>query len=126
MRFLKLERRALVTLRSASGGLPGGSSVALTINRDTDISVVSVLQKFASTISHRLPTHFFHYEHTCGEQIRQDLWILEKDMPDADGEYFVCPVCHMPALQVVTVPQQQAEILIGGIAWPHSPIVLPP
>jgi len=126
MRLLKLERSALVTLHSTSGGLPGGSSVALTVHRDADVSVVSVLQKFASSISHKLPTHFFHYEHTCGDKLRQELWVLEKDMPEADGEYFACSICHMPALCIITVPQQQAEVLIGGIAWPHSPIVLPP
>jgi hypothetical protein len=105
MRFLKLERRAFVTLRSASGGLPGSTHAALTVHRDTGVSVVSVLQNFKVTSSHKLPTHFLHYEHTCGERIGQDIWILEKDMPDADGEYFVCPVCRMPALRVVTVPQ---------------------
>lgn len=124
MLFLKLKRSALITLNSASGGMPGGALASLTIQRDAGVSVVSVIRNFCGAPTKR-PTHFLHYEHICGGQPRQDLWVAESDMPDADGEHFVCPICGLPALSVRTVPQQPSEVLIGGMAWPQIPIILP-
>lgn len=118
MRFLTLRRRALLTLQTSSGGL-SGRTAALMVRRDEGVSTVSVLRKLAAADPLRkAPTHFFHYKHLCDGKVEQELWILEKDMPDADGEHFICPACRMMALSVATVPQQQSEILIGGISWP--------
>jgi len=119
MRFLSLKRNALMTLESEGGILPG-TRAALTMERDAGQSVVDVLLLFAPMLatSLRTPTHLFHYTHRCCGQPRQDLWILEKDMPDADGEHFVCLACGLAALNVKTVPQQPATIQLGDTAWP--------
>jgi hypothetical protein len=124
MLFLKLKRSALVTLNSASGGMPGGASASLSIQRDAGVSVVSVIRNFCGVPVKR-PTHFLHYEHICGGQQRQDLWVAECDMPDEDGEHFTCPICRLPALSVRTVPQQPSEVLIGGMVWPQRGLILP-
>lgn len=117
--LLNLKRNALITLESEGGTLPG-TRAALTIERDADESVADVMKLFAPLLSTTLktPTHLFHYAHKCCGQSRQDLWILEKDMPDADGEHFVCPVCGLAAINIKTVPQQPATMQLGDTAWP--------
>jgi hypothetical protein len=120
MRFLSLRRRALINLISVN---PSSFNVcptaAMTIYRDTGVSILSILQKLVSGINPlNKSTHFFHYKHECGGKLKQDLWIYEKDIPDSDGKHFICLECQMFALKVITTPQQKTIVQLGGTAWP--------
>ena len=121
MRFLTLRRKAMVTLKSESNGRRRAKEdcPALAISRDTGVPIVTVIRNnLGAILVGGKFTHFFHYNHRCGNAAVVDIWLAENEMPDTDGDHLVCPMCGMVGLRIETVPQQTGKIQIGNSVWP--------